>query len=160
MTALAIFDYSGQTVRTVMIDGEPWFVAADVCDVLGYANSRDAVSKHVPESRKRVSRIATPSGEQQMTVIDEPGLYRLIMRSNAAGAEAFHGTAWQGKAGKARPGVARRGMAGTAWLGTARQAWRGEARLGVARLGEAGNQRKEKPPVCSRGHLTIPQIEG
>lgn len=89
MSELIPFDYADRQIRTLTIDGEPWFVAADVCAVLGYQNASDAVRKHVREAHRGVSRIATPSGEQQMTVINEPGLYRLIMRSNASNAEAF-----------------------------------------------------------------------
>lgn len=87
--ALVPFTYDGRQVRTVVVDGEVWFVAADVCNVLGYRNGRDAVAKHVREAQRRASRIATPSGEQSMTVISEPGLYRLIMRSSATDAERF-----------------------------------------------------------------------
>lgn len=90
MTAdLAPFTFDSQQVRVVVIDGSPWFVAADVCAALGYANGRDAIGKHVPAGHRGVSRIATPSAEQNMTVISESGLYRLIMRSNAPSADAF-----------------------------------------------------------------------
>lgn len=85
------FEYAGRPVRTATIDGEPWFVAADVCAILGYANGPHAVRTHVPAGRVRSSRIATPGAVafQDMTVISEPGLYRLIMRSNATNAAAF-----------------------------------------------------------------------
>lgn len=89
VSELIPFEFHGTNVRVITIDGEPWFVAADVCLVLGYSNSRDAVSKHVRDSQKRVSRIATPSGRQPMTVISEGGLYRLIMRANTALADEF-----------------------------------------------------------------------
>lgn len=97
MSALVPFDfaYSGQTIRTAVIDDEPWFAAHDVCNVLGYLNARDAVSRHVPPQLKRVSRFPTPlssSGFADLTVINEAGLYRLIMRSNATGAAPFQ--AW------------------------------------------------------------------
>jgi anti-repressor protein len=83
------FTYEDSQVRTVLMEGEPWFAAADVCAVLGYRNSRDAVAKHVRAGQRRVSRFATPSGEQQMTIVSEAGLYRLIMRSNVTDAERF-----------------------------------------------------------------------
>ncbi|AGR46488.1 hypothetical protein ODIN_74 [Mycobacterium phage Odin] len=76
-------------VRVVQIDGEPWFVAKDVTSILGFSNGRDALSKHVLPAQKGVSRIATPSGDQGMTVISEAGLYRLIMRSNVPAAAPF-----------------------------------------------------------------------
>jgi anti-repressor protein len=86
-----LFEFRGTRVRTVLIDGEPWFVAADVCAILDYSNGPDAIRKHVPARRTRSSRIATPGAVpfQDMTVISEPGLYRLVMRSNQPDAEAF-----------------------------------------------------------------------
>lgn len=87
--ALIPFDFRGTQVRVVSLDGEPWFVAADVCFVLGYRNSRDAVAKHVRSPQRGMSRIATPSGDQDMTVISEGGLYRLIMRANTVLVDEF-----------------------------------------------------------------------
>jgi anti-repressor protein len=84
-----VFPETGRQVRMVLVDGKPWFVGRDVAANLGYANPRDALAKHVPARHKGESRIATPSGEQTMAVISEPGLYRLIMRSNAEHAERF-----------------------------------------------------------------------
>lgn len=89
MNDLAVFTYSNLEVRTVLVDGEPWFVAADVCSVLGYGGgARNAIAR-LPERMKGVEGINTPGGKQQMTVISEPGVYRLVMRSNVDGAEAF-----------------------------------------------------------------------
>lgn len=89
MSELIPFDFRGTAVRVVSVDGEPWFVAGDVCFVLGYSNSRDATAKHVRDHQKRVSRIATPSGEQAATVVSEGGLYRLMMRARTALADEF-----------------------------------------------------------------------
>jgi len=83
------FPLTSQQVRSILVDGEPWFVGADVASILGYANGSRDINRHVPEHHRGVYRIGTPSGDQQMTVIDEPGAYRLIMRSNQAQAEAF-----------------------------------------------------------------------
>jgi anti-repressor protein len=83
------FPATGQPVRTVTVDGQPWFVGRDVALALGYSNPRDALAKHVPAHHKGMSRIATPSGDQDVTVISEAGMYRLIMRSNAELAERF-----------------------------------------------------------------------
>lgn len=80
---------TGREVRSITRDADPWFVARDIALALGYTNPRDAVAKHVPAAHKGVSRIATPSGEQEMTIIDEPGLYRLIMRSRTVEADRF-----------------------------------------------------------------------
>lgn len=88
MNDLTPFDYSGRPVRVVMLDGEPWFVAADICGVLGYAHTATAL-KPLRDNEKGVSLTHTPGGDQRLTVISEPGLYRLIMRSNRPEAEAF-----------------------------------------------------------------------
>lgn len=84
-----IFPATGQTVRTVVVNGEPWFVAADVTDTLGYANGRDAVGRLVSAGQRGVSGIPTPFGEQSMTILSEAGVYRLVMRSNRPEAIAF-----------------------------------------------------------------------
>lgn len=76
-------------IRTVTIDGEPWFVGKDVATALGYSNHRDALSKHVDSDDKGESRIATPSGTQQMTIINESGLYSLILSSKLPSAKKF-----------------------------------------------------------------------
>lgn len=90
MTDIQIFnheDFGG--VRVVEIDGQPFFVGADVANALGYANPRDALAKHVDSEDKRASQIATPSGIQTMTVINESGVYSLILRSNLPKAKEF-----------------------------------------------------------------------
>ena len=85
------FDHEGQqhTMRTVMRDGEPWFVAADVCSVLGYANSRAAVAAHVEADDKGVTNHDTLGGRQRLTIINESGLFALILRSNKPEAKVF-----------------------------------------------------------------------
>lgn len=82
------FDYSGSQVRVVMIDGEPWFVLADVARVLGYRDSY-AAARVLRDSERGTHSVGTPGGDQQVTVISEPGLYRLIMRSRRPEAEPF-----------------------------------------------------------------------
>lgn len=77
------------TVRTVLINGEPWFVGKDVAAALGYKNTKDALIKHIESEDKRRSRIATPSGEQDMTIINESGLYSLIFGSKLDSARRF-----------------------------------------------------------------------
>lgn len=76
-------------VRVVVIDGEPWFVAKDVTDVLGHTNGPRAVREFVKDAHKGVTEIVTPGGKQQLTVVDEAGLYSLILRSKVPAAEAF-----------------------------------------------------------------------
>ena len=66
----------------MVINGEPWFVGKDVAMMLGYANTKDALAKRVEREDKRGSQIATPlGGTQTMTIINESGLYSLILSS-------------------------------------------------------------------------------
>lgn len=88
MSDLIPFTYGDHPVRTVLVDGEPWFVAADVCGVLGYAHTASAL-RSLRDKEKGVRSTHTPGGQQELTVISESGLYRLIMRSNRPEAEAF-----------------------------------------------------------------------
>lgn len=77
------FDFEDQTVRIIMRGNDPWFVAADVCRIVGIANSRDAVSR-LDDDEKGVGKTDTLGGSQQLTIISESGLYTLILRSNGA----------------------------------------------------------------------------
>lgn len=77
------------TVRAVVKDGEPWFVAKDVCDALGYGNSREALSKHVRDKWKGVTIRDTLGGTQQLSIINEAGLFALVMKSKMPKAVEF-----------------------------------------------------------------------
>ena len=79
MNDLQIFnnDEFGE-IRTVVIDNEPWFVAKDITERLGYQNGRDALYKHVDEEDKGVAKCDTLGGVQDLSVINESGLYSLI----------------------------------------------------------------------------------
>ena len=76
-------------LRTVEIDGEPWFVGKDVAAALGYTNSRDAIATHVFADDKGVESIDTLGGRQKMTIINESGLYALVFRSRLKIAKDF-----------------------------------------------------------------------
>lgn len=76
-------------IRTVVIDGEPWFVGKDVAVALGYSEPRSVVSKKVDEEDKGVAKMDTPSGLQEMTIINESGLYSLILSSKLDSAKKF-----------------------------------------------------------------------
>lgn len=88
MTALDVFQYAGQQVRTVIVDGDPWFVAGDVARVLGYSATA-AMTRSLDDDEKGVQGLHTPGGVQSFTVINEPGLYSAIMRSTLPDAKAF-----------------------------------------------------------------------
>ena len=89
MNELQNFNFNNLPVRTVLIDDEPWFVGKDVAVAIGYKNFRDALKSHVKDKYKRESRITTPSGMQNVTVISEPGLYQLAGESKLPSAEPF-----------------------------------------------------------------------
>lgn len=83
--------FENKNCRMVLKDGEPWFVAKDVCEILGLNNSRMAVDR-LDENMKGVSSIDTLGGTQDMTIVNEAGLYRLTFSSRKAEAERF--TTW------------------------------------------------------------------
>lgn len=76
-------------VRTVRIDDEPWFVGKDVADILGYNNSSKAIGDHVDDEDKGVTKCYTLGGAQEMTIINESGLYSLILSSKLESAKKF-----------------------------------------------------------------------
>lgn len=85
---LEIFDYRGQKVRTDSKDDAVWFVAADVCRVLDIGNTAMAVER-LDADEKGISIIDTPGGNQQMVVVNEAGLYALILTSRKPQAKEF-----------------------------------------------------------------------
>ena len=76
-------------VRTLTKDGEPWFVGKDVADILGYSDTAQAVRKHIDDEDKGVVEMTTPGGKQNMVIINESGLYSLILSSKLPTARAF-----------------------------------------------------------------------
>ncbi|MGJ3845975.1 BRO-N domain-containing protein, partial [Limosilactobacillus fermentum] len=88
---LQLFNFNGQQVRTVTIDDEPYFVGKDVAEILGYANTRDALSKHVDSEDKNTVAIhdGIKRGNPNQTVINESGLYSLILSSKLPSAKKF-----------------------------------------------------------------------
>ena len=86
---LQLFNFEGNQVRTLSIENEPWLVGKDVAEILGYLNSRKALKDHVDEEDQRGYRIVTPSGKQTAKVINESGLYSLILSSKMPNAKKF-----------------------------------------------------------------------
>ena len=76
-------------IRVLEIENEPWFVGKDVATILGYKDTSDAIKKHVDEEDKGVGEIPTPGGKQNMKVINESGLYSLILSSKLPNAKKF-----------------------------------------------------------------------
>ena len=94
MKELTVFENSAfGSVRTVELDGEPWFVGKDVATALGYSNTKDALAKHVdPEDKRQDDGVAIcdPMGrEQHPTIINESGLYSLVLSSKLPTAKQF-----------------------------------------------------------------------
>lgn len=76
------------SIRTILKDGEPWFVAADVCGALEIRNNRDAIER-LDADEKGVALTDTLGGQQEMTIVSEPGLYALVLGSRKPEAKAF-----------------------------------------------------------------------
>lgn len=89
MSNLQIFNFEGNEVRTAFIENEPHFIGKDVAKVLGYSNSRDALKRHVFLKNKGVVKHDSLGGSQNLTAINEAGLYQLIFKSKLESAERF-----------------------------------------------------------------------
>lgn len=88
-TELSVFTYQSQPVRTVSIDGEPWFVLKDVCEALGIIKYRNVTERLEEDEARQTGVIDSMGRSQQTTVINEPGLYNVILRSDKPEAKAF-----------------------------------------------------------------------
>lgn len=85
MNELQNFNFNELQVRTVLIDDEPWFVGKDVAEILGYSNTKDALLKHVDDEDKLGSQITTSGQKRNMVVVNESGLYNLILGASKQG---------------------------------------------------------------------------
>lgn len=83
-----IFNFHGQEVRTLTIDDEPWFVGKDVADILGYQNGSRDINRHVDDEDRQNYQNGT-FGNRGVTVINESGLYSLILSSKLPQAKEF-----------------------------------------------------------------------
>jgi len=88
MNEMQVFNYNAAEVRTIIINGEPWWVLKDVCNVLELTTPHK-VSARLDEDEKGRSLIPTLGGAQEMAVINESGLYNVIIRSDKPEAKAF-----------------------------------------------------------------------
>ena len=88
--AMQVFNFENQQVDVIVIDGESHFIGSQVARILGYANPQKAVRDHVDEDDRRTERIVNPSGgAQDTTIINESGLYSLILKSQLESAKKF-----------------------------------------------------------------------
>lgn len=88
MSNIVPFDFEGAAVRVIEVDSNPWFVAADVCAVLDIGNSRQALTR-LDDDEKGVITADTPGGAQEVAVINESGLYSLVLTSRKPSAKRF-----------------------------------------------------------------------
>lgn len=93
MNEIQLFNFENHEVRSLLLNNEPWFVGKDVADVLGYSNSRKALNDHVDDEDKEVltSRNVTLENipNRGITVVNESGLYSLILSSKLPSAKKF-----------------------------------------------------------------------
>lgn len=89
MQDLQTFNFEDLPVRTLTVDEEPYFVGKDVADILGYKKTANAINKHVDDEDKGVTKLGTPGGMQNVTIINESGLYSLIFSSKLESAKRF-----------------------------------------------------------------------
>ena len=89
MNNLQEFNFKGNNVRTVQIDSKPYFVGKDVADILGYKNGSRDINKHVDDDDKLKYQISTAGQLREQTIINESGLYSLILSSKLPTAKEF-----------------------------------------------------------------------
>jgi prophage antirepressor-like protein len=88
MTELTVFAFESSAVRSLMIDGEPWFVAADIAAVLGYRNAPD-MARMLDDDEKGTQIVRTLGGDQEFTIINESGVYACVLKSRRPEAKPF-----------------------------------------------------------------------
>ena len=91
MKSLELFHFQGRQVRTVQLDGNPWFVAVDVCETLGLDQVTRAMNR-LDEDEVRLIKVTHPQNPDKtlfMNAVNEPGLYRLILCSRKPEAKEF-----------------------------------------------------------------------
>lgn len=90
MNKLQLFNFENNQVRTLLINDEPWFVGKDVAEILGYSKARNAIATHVDDDDKKGAPIQGDlGGTQEMTVINESGVYALVFGSKLPSAKKF-----------------------------------------------------------------------
>lgn len=82
-TQLSTFNFENSAIRVIAVNGEPWFVAKDVCDAIGIDNNRKALLA-LDDDEKGVTLSNTLGGQQEMNIISESGMYTLILRCREA----------------------------------------------------------------------------
>lgn len=89
MNELQLFNFNGSNIRTLLIEDEPYFVGKDVAEVLGYSNTQKAIRDHVDEEDKLTERIVLSGQNRNLIVINESGMYSLVLSSKLPQAKEF-----------------------------------------------------------------------
>lgn len=89
MNEVQLFNFENHEVRSLLVDDEPWFVGKDVAKILGYKDTSDALKKHVDEEDKLTRRFADSGQNREMYIINESGLYSLVLSSKLPSAKKF-----------------------------------------------------------------------
>lgn len=89
MTALDIFTYADQQVRTILVDGEPWFVLADLCNVLDISNPSNVAARLEPTGLNTLRLTEGIRGNPNVTIVNESNMYEVVIRSDKAEAVTF-----------------------------------------------------------------------
>lgn len=82
-TQLSTFKFENSSIRTIVINNEPWFIARDICEAINISNYRDAIEK-LDDDEKGVALTDTLGGQQEMNIVSESGMYTLILRCREA----------------------------------------------------------------------------
>lgn len=89
MNEVQLFNFENHEVRSLLINSEPWFVGKDVADVLGYQNGSRDINRHVDEEDRQNYQNGTFDSPRGMTIINESGLYSLVLSSKLPSAKKF-----------------------------------------------------------------------
>lgn len=90
MNEVQLFNFESHEVRSLLLNNEPWFVGKDVAEALGYSKARNAIATHIDSEDKKDAPIqGTLGGVQEMTIINESGLYSLVLSSKLPSAKKF-----------------------------------------------------------------------
>ena len=89
MNEVQLFNFESHEVRSLLLNNEPWFVGKDVADVLGYADTNQAIRKHVDNEDRLTRRFDGTGQSRDMTIINESGLYSLVLSSKLPSAKKF-----------------------------------------------------------------------
>lgn len=89
MNEVQLFNFENHEVRSLLLNNEPWFVGKDVADVLGYQNGSRDINRHVDEEDRQNYQSSTFDSPRGMTIINESGLYSLVLSSKLPSAKKF-----------------------------------------------------------------------